>query len=937
MKIRYMKKTEMGNARKDGCALSEKNTIIEKIRDTVKSPVCYVPVISLIAAFACNPQARKVHTPVVSDEIIVQGEIHGGEAVSGTVPFITNMLAEGKTINEIIKMLESQDQSGSLELMEPEKSVKEKYGMTGLVVYQLSLEELGVQDMMELMVGAGMSVNDFSKLLCSFVKDDIAEFENEKEVVASKYGAEGLSVYLLIDGKRTAEDIMDELGISESKILHILDFMKDEGLIRLDHLNKGDVVQEVDSENAAKTYDLSGISLTDIKIHDFFLASDSVSLGLAYALTGENAKAKKIAYKLLKQDEDGYSDFQGAAEIFIELKDKAGIKKCINEIEKNGGNEDLYALAMLYKALYDIEPNDAEKAKMKEKALEALNSYKVEPAGSSGFDMSHSLEAVKLYKDLDESDKVKQILKESEQAFEEHDGISKVSFSIDMVHLYQAAGYEEKARKLAVNIPNNAKEILDSNPGGFGKGLFDLYIQLGLYNNALKILEDPSRSIYLGSLDMVSVYIGLAKNADTKESKETYLIKIMKIAEKQSFSDAGLIYAQLGLKKEALNLAEMAEAGGDFEGAVTLFLVLGEKKRAVENIGMALWAENPPNGSIYKQIKDRGIGYIHKGWAGPVESGVGIEFLSEYAKLSVESGKTEYAKDIVKYLIWIENEYEEAAEISIQLNDRESIEQLLKLEAELDVVTVAKLKVALWGVSNQDEHRDDAFAYIYKRMLYGECEYDEDRAAMLDLFSKFGAEDVKMVLELIPEPEVSDIESFYSYSRLLRIAGDVEATKQAAKKMEEEVYPVEALKAYTMAGAYDDAFRVAKTLVSEDLASDEALAIAGLISKVEPPEGYDKQYFADAVCALAKTLEEDPDYPEAVGVVKLYKLLGKKKDAIGYINELKEYEQWMDVAECYLALGMKAEALKYLKKAWKEEFEESKWQEFDEITIRKGG
>ncbi len=56
-----------------------------------------------------------------------------------------------------------------------------------------------------------------------------------EKIIKDKYGDVGLQVYTLIDGQKTAEEIMNETGLSESKLIEILDFMDEQGIIKLDY------------------------------------------------------------------------------------------------------------------------------------------------------------------------------------------------------------------------------------------------------------------------------------------------------------------------------------------------------------------------------------------------------------------------------------------------------------------------------------------------------------------------------------------------------------------------------------------------------------------------------------------------------------------------------------------------------------------------------
>jgi len=56
-----------------------------------------------------------------------------------------------------------------------------------------------------------------------------------EKIIKDKYGDTGLRVYALIDGARTAEQIMNDTGLTEAKLVEILDFMDEQGIIKLDY------------------------------------------------------------------------------------------------------------------------------------------------------------------------------------------------------------------------------------------------------------------------------------------------------------------------------------------------------------------------------------------------------------------------------------------------------------------------------------------------------------------------------------------------------------------------------------------------------------------------------------------------------------------------------------------------------------------------------
>lgn len=65
-------------------------------------------------------------------------------------------------------------------------------------------------------------------------EEDIFLSPGERKIKA-KYGETGIEVYNLIDGQRTAEEIMKDTGVTEKKLIEMLDFMEKEGIIKLEH------------------------------------------------------------------------------------------------------------------------------------------------------------------------------------------------------------------------------------------------------------------------------------------------------------------------------------------------------------------------------------------------------------------------------------------------------------------------------------------------------------------------------------------------------------------------------------------------------------------------------------------------------------------------------------------------------------------------------
>jgi hypothetical protein len=66
-----------------------------------------------------------------------------------------------------------------------------------------------------------------------------SELSPVEKIIFEKYGDVGLRAYSLIDGQRTAEEIMRETGLTEAKLVEMLDFMDEQGIIKLDYPKGG--------------------------------------------------------------------------------------------------------------------------------------------------------------------------------------------------------------------------------------------------------------------------------------------------------------------------------------------------------------------------------------------------------------------------------------------------------------------------------------------------------------------------------------------------------------------------------------------------------------------------------------------------------------------------------------------------------------------------
>ncbi len=55
-----------------------------------------------------------------------------------------------------------------------------------------------------------------------------------EKILYDKYGELGVRIYNLIDGEKTAEEILKETGVSEARLVEILEFMDEQGIIKLE-------------------------------------------------------------------------------------------------------------------------------------------------------------------------------------------------------------------------------------------------------------------------------------------------------------------------------------------------------------------------------------------------------------------------------------------------------------------------------------------------------------------------------------------------------------------------------------------------------------------------------------------------------------------------------------------------------------------------------
>ncbi|MEM0438024.1 MAG: hypothetical protein QXU54_01860 [Candidatus Micrarchaeia archaeon] len=78
-------------------------------------------------------------------------------------------------------------------------------------------------------------------------EEGLSEFE---ELIQKEFGDKGVMAYRLIDGRRTAEQIMNEAGVDEELIIKLFEFLEAKGIIRLERPKQHRVLEEEEEEKA---------------------------------------------------------------------------------------------------------------------------------------------------------------------------------------------------------------------------------------------------------------------------------------------------------------------------------------------------------------------------------------------------------------------------------------------------------------------------------------------------------------------------------------------------------------------------------------------------------------------------------------------------------------------------------------------------------------
>ncbi|MDD5022915.1 MAG: hypothetical protein PHU63_01980 [Candidatus ainarchaeum sp.] len=79
------------------------------------------------------------------------------------------------------------------------------------------------------------------------------EESSMEKIIRDKYGEIGITVYGLIDGEKSAEEIMKETGLTEKRLIEILDYMEEKGIIKLEYPDKKGSVSQTETKSLPAT------------------------------------------------------------------------------------------------------------------------------------------------------------------------------------------------------------------------------------------------------------------------------------------------------------------------------------------------------------------------------------------------------------------------------------------------------------------------------------------------------------------------------------------------------------------------------------------------------------------------------------------------------------------------------------------------------------
>lgn len=167
------------------------------------------------------------------------------------------------------------------------------------------------------------------------MEDNLTQTE---KFVKDKYGDVGLKVYQLIDGQRTAEEILKETGLTDVKLLEILNWLGDQGIIKLNYPEKklepkesikkkenqaaGTVVNIIESTNLAKFEESSTLQFsTQAQKEDYEKAKAYNDLGNECYENGEYEKAVENYNLAISLDPKTFKAYFNRALNYYQLKE----------------------------------------------------------------------------------------------------------------------------------------------------------------------------------------------------------------------------------------------------------------------------------------------------------------------------------------------------------------------------------------------------------------------------------------------------------------------------------------------------------------------------------------------------------------------------------------------------------------------------------------
>ncbi|MEM3373222.1 MAG: hypothetical protein QXF76_03335 [Candidatus Anstonellales archaeon] len=261
----------------------------------------------------------------------------------------------------------------AVERFKNENDLLKKFGADGLKVYRAidentsvskvietsGIEESKIFEILEYMEKKGMLLvtnpeydKDSTFVNREFEKDDYLS-ETEKKI-KDNYGEIGLRVYSLIDGVRTAQEIMEEANVTEAELMEILSFLEKEGIISFDQQDdkKSETKTDTKLENN-KLHELkeevknTAQPLEELDTHeDELLDSDNadiIPIDLPFKATSDSLKIyptiAKLALTYGKKISDLYNMIDGYKDIInlaIELNlTLPQINQMLAELGKN--------------------------------------------------------------------------------------------------------------------------------------------------------------------------------------------------------------------------------------------------------------------------------------------------------------------------------------------------------------------------------------------------------------------------------------------------------------------------------------------------------------------------------------------------------------------------------------------------------------------------